>query len=379
MTKKILFFFPENPFSNRAGNVTRAKANLNILKNLGYQIDLVGIEDMYKVMGDTTDLDHNLVDTLFLLSRRPVKRIGSLEYWRYKFSLITTKNNKSNHLLTDYIKASFEKIVEAKKYDYIIINYEFWAGLIDYKSSSNTTTIIDTHDWVTLNEFYKNPLLKIGDRFEEEINNLNKFDKVITISNDENFVFKGFLGDKVVNIPPSFPSHFSSNSEKKFDLIFVGSDNIFNIKSMKWFFDNVYPILPDNISIVIIGRICKHIEKRKGVTLVEFSETLDDYYSQSKIAICPMLEGTGIKIKVIEALSFGLPVVGTERAVDGFSSRIANGCLTDNNPEIFKDKIISLLQDESFYKSIKSQAEEYFKNNFSEEKALKKWKNVLTR
>ncbi|OCK52374.1 hypothetical protein BA768_12335 [Chryseobacterium sp. CBo1] len=379
MTKKILFFFPENPFSNRAGNVTRAKANLNILKNLGYQIDLVGIEDMYKVMGDTTDIDHNLVDTLFLLSRRPVKRIGSLEYWRYKFSLITTKNNKSNHLLTNYIKASFEKIVEAKKYDYIIINYEFWAGLIDYKPSNNQTTIIDTHDWITLNEFYKNPLLKIGDRFEEEINNLNKFDKVITISNDENFVFKGFLGDKVVNIPPSFPSHFFSNSEKKFDLIFVGSDNIFNIKSMKWFFDNVYPILPDNINIVIIGRICKHLEKRKGVTLVEFSETLDEYYSQSKIAICPMLEGTGIKIKVIEALSFGLPVVGTERAVDGFSSRIANGCLTDNNPEIFKDKIISLLQDESFYKSIKSQAEEYFKNNFSEEKALKKWKNVLTR
>lgn len=378
MTKKILFFFPENPFSNRAGNVTRAKANLNILKKLGYQIDLVGIEDMYKVMGDRIDFDNNIVDTLFLLSRRPIKRIGSLDYWIYKFSLSTTKNNKSNHLLTDYIKASFKKIVEAKKYDYIIINYEFWAGLIDYKLSTNPITIIDTHDWITLNEFYKNPLLKIGDRFEEEINNLNKFDKVITISNDENFVFKGFLGDKVVNIPPSFPSHFSYNFEKRFDLIFVGSDNIFNIKSMKWFFDNVYPILPDNINIVIIGRICKHLQKRKGVTLVEFSETLDEYYSQSKIAICPMLEGTGIKIKVIEALSFGLPVVGTERAIDGFSSSIANGCLTDNNPEIFKDKIISLLQDESFYKSIKSQAEEYFKNNFSEEKALQKWKNVLT-
>lgn len=377
MTKKILFFFPENPFSNRAGNVIRAKTSLFILKKLGFQIDLVGIEDIYKGMGDNMDFDKNLVDNLFMLSRRPVKKIGSSEYWKYKFFQSKPKNIKSNHLLTDYIKENFKKILEAKKYDYVIINYEFWAGLIDNELPHNPIKIVDTHDWITLNEFYKNPSLKIGERFEEEINNLNKFDKVITISNDENFVFKGFLGDKVINIPPSFPSHPSSDNEKKYDLIFVGSDNIFNIKSINWFFEKVYPLLPENINIVIIGRICRHLKEMKGVTLVEFSESLEEYYNQSKIAICPMLEGTGIKIKVIEALSFGLPVVGTEKAIDGFLQKTGNGCLVTNDEKIFADIITKLSNDEALYKKQKQEAVDFFENNFSEEKAIQNWKKIL--
>lgn len=378
MPKKILFFFPENPFSNRAGNTTRAKTNLTILKKLGYQIDLVGIEDIYSGMGDHTDFDENIVDQLFLLARRPLKKLFSPEYWRYKFSG-SNKKSQSNHLLTGYIKENFKKIADAKKYDYIIINYEFWTGLIDQELSDNPVKIVDTHDWITLNEFYKNPSLKIGDRFEEELQNLSKFDRVITISNDENFVFKGFLGNKVMNIPPSFKSSVSINSEKRYDLIFVGSDNIFNIKSINWFFEKVYPLLPGNISILIVGRVCRHLEKIRNVEYIEFAETLDEYYSRSKISICPMLEGTGIKIKVIEALSFGLPVVGTERAIDGFLSKLANGCLVNNSPEIFKDNILLLLQNESYYQNIKKEAEDYFKENFSSEKATEKWIKVLAK
>ncbi|CAD7808730.1 hypothetical protein CHRY9390_01879 [Chryseobacterium aquaeductus] len=374
MTKKILFFFPENPFSNRAGNVTRAKSVLTILKKLGHQIDLVGIEDIYSGMGDDKNFDENLVDNLFLLARRPVKNITSSEYWKYKFS---KSGNTSNHLLTSYIKESFKKIFKTKKYDYVIINYEFWAGLIDQALPNNPIKIVDTHDWITLNEFFKNPSLKIGERFEEEINNLSKFDQVVTISNDENFVFKGFLGDKVVNIPPSFKCNFSSDSEKKYDLIFVGSDNIFNVKSIKWFFDKVHNLLPESIRILIIGRVCRHLEKVKNVQYIEFAESLDEYYHDAKISLCPMLEGTGIKIKVIEALSYSLPVVGTERAIDGFASKSANGCLVNNNPEIFKNNILSLLENESYYQNVKKEAEDYFKQNFSEENAIEKWKKVL--
>ncbi|MEN5305936.1 glycosyltransferase family 4 protein [Chryseobacterium cucumeris] len=378
MTKKILFFFPENPFSNRAGNTTRAKTTLTVLKKMGYHIDLVGAAEIYKSQNDTTDIDQNIVDHLFLIKHRPLKVKTSSAYWKHKISKFYKKPNEYNHLLTDFAKQEFSDIFNKEKYDAIIINYEFWAGLVDHESMKNTLKIIDTHDWITLNEFYKNKSLDIGKRFNEEINNLSKFHKVITISEDENLVFKRFLGEKVINIPPSFPSHFEkSDGDKKYDLIFVGSENIFNIQSIQWFFDHVYPLLPPNINIVIIGRICKHIQERKGVTLIEFAESLEEYYHRSKIAICPMLEGTGIKIKVIEALSYGLPIVGTERAIDGFPSKTSNGCLVSDHPEIFKDQIMSLLQDQSYYQDMKIQAEEYFKNNFSEEKAIEKWKKIL--
>ncbi|SIP99223.1 Glycosyltransferase involved in cell wall bisynthesis [Chryseobacterium sp. RU37D] len=378
MIKKILFFFPENPFSNRAGNTTRAKTTLTVLKKLGYSIDLAGVDEIYKYLNDTTNIDKNIVDNLFLLKQKPPKIKTTADYWKYKISKFYKKPNPNNNSLTDFIKKEFRGIFTSEHYDIIIINYEFWTGLIDNYSMKDTLKIIDTHDWITLNEFYKNKSLDIGKRFNEEISNLAKFDNVITISEDEHSVFKKFLGEKVINIPPSFPSHFEKNNpDKKYDLIFVGSENIFNIKSIQWFFANVYPLLPENINIIIIGRVCRHIEKRENVEMVEFSESLEEYYHQSKIAICPMLEGTGIKIKVIEALSYGLPVVGTERAVDGFSSKTSNGCLVTDDPEIFKNKVISLLQDEVYYQDMKHQAEDYFKNNFSEEKAIEKWKNLL--
>lgn len=377
MSKKILFFFPENPFSNRAGNVTRAKTTLTILKKLGHHIDLVGVNDIYNEQKDSTVVDPAIVNNLFLIRQKPSKNKTSRDYWEHKLSKMYQKPNEYNVALTAFAKKEFVNLFLAENYDAVVINYEFWTGLIEHDAMKNTLKIIDTHDWITLNEFYKNKKLDIGKRFSEEIRNLSKFDKVITISEEEHIVFNRFLEDKVINIPPSFFSHFNNHSQKKYDLIFVGSENYFNIQSMQWFFRNVHPLLPEDINMMVIGRICKHLEKKKNVTLIEFAENLEQYYHQSRIAICPMLEGTGIKIKVIEALSYGLPVVGTERAVDGFSLKTKNGCLIGNSPEGFRNHLLSLLQNKEYYAKIKHEAEAYFVDHFSEEKAVEKWKNIL--
>lgn len=378
MSKKILFFFPENPFSNRAGNVVRAKTTLTILKKLGHHIDLVGVKHIYRDMQDTNDFDENIVDNLFFITPRPPKKKTTIEYWKYKILKAYTKPSLSNQSLTDFAKKEFKDIFNKKKYDAIIINYEFWADLLDPDSMKNCLKIVDTHDWITLNEFYKNRSLNVGRRFNEEINNLSKFDKIVTISNEEFFVFKSFLGDQVVNIPPSFPENFiDENKEKQYDLIFTGSDNPFNIEGIQWFLENVLPLLPETIKICVVGRVCKHIPDHKNIAKVIFAEALSSYYSESRIAICPMLKGTGIKIKVVEALSFGLPVIGTERAVDGFSSKSDNGCLVNNDPEIFKDYIIALLQDGTYYETIRNRGKEYFKNNFSESRTLKFWSDII--
>lgn len=379
MTKKILFFFPENPFSNRAGNVIRAKTTLHILKKLGHDIDLVGVRYIYNDLQDTTDVDENIVDNLFFIKPRPLKKITSFNYWKYKILKLYKKTDQSNPALTDFTKKEFKDIVSNKKYDAIIINYEFWAGLIDDDSMKNILKIVDTHDWITLNEFYKNKSLNIGTRFNEEINNLSKFDKVIAISNDEYFIFKSFFGDKVINIPPSFPENFSTENEKKqYDIIFTGSDNPFNIEGISWFLEKVLPLLPTTIKVCIIGRVCKHIPDHKNIKKIAFADELNIYYQQSKISICPMLKGTGIKIKVVEALSFGLPVVGTEKSIDGFSQKTGNGCYATSNEKEFADMIIKLLSSEADYTKLKIEAIDFFKNNFSEKRSIELWKNTLT-
>lgn len=374
---KVLFFFPENPFSNRAGNITRAKNNISILKKLGYVIDLVGYKNIYANMEDSLDYDKSLVDNLYFIERKPKASPISATFWKYQWLKLIGKKGKYNTLSNSYAKKEFENILKKKEYDYIVINYETWSELINSNLTKNAVKIIDTHDWMTLNEFYRNPNMNIGEKFSDEIKNLNRFDKIITISQDETFVFRSFLGDKVINIPPSFQSTPQQNILKKWDLIFVGSENIFNMKGLEYFFEKVHPLLNKNIKILIIGRVTKYVPILENVEKITFAEDLSSYYSQSKIAICPMLKGTGIKIKVVEALSYGMPVVGTTRSVDGFSSKTNNGCLIADDPEGFKNHITSLLEDNNYYKKIQDQAIEYFETNFSEASVISKWKQIL--
>ncbi|WBV61972.1 glycosyltransferase [Chryseobacterium camelliae] len=376
--KNLLFFFPESPFSKRAGNVLRTYTNLKQLKSVGLSIDLVGVEDYYKSFGDTVEsIDFAIINDVFVLKTKPPKKKLTFEYWKYK---IQKKFNKqhSNQYLTQYLKDNFTAILDKKKYDYIFINYEFWTDLIRDQDLKGAKTIVDTHDWITLNEFYNNKNLDLGTRFGEEIKNLSFYDKVVTISQDEYFIFKSFLGDKVINIPPSFPENFEdTNTEKKYDLIFVGSDNPFNVLSINWFVERVLPLLSKEIKICIIGRICKHVPDHESIEKVFFTDNLETYYQASKIAICPMLKGTGIKIKVVEAMSYGLPIVGTEKAVDGFSDKKNNGCRVSDNEIIFADIIKNLLNNPSDYERQKQEAIHFFKNNFSEKKSVELWEKTL--
>lgn len=376
--KNLLFFFPESPFSKRAGNVLRTYTNLKQLKSLGLNIDLVGVEDYYKSFGDSLDdIDPKIIDEVFILKTNPPKKKLTVEYWKYKIQKKFNEQNP-NQYLTQYLKDNLNTILDKKKYDYIIINYEFWTDLIRNQDLKGAKTIIDTHDWITLNEFYNNKNLDLGKRFGEEINNLSFYDKVVTISQDEYFIFKSFLGDKVINIPPSFPENFEdTNTKKKYDLIFVGSDNPFNVLSINWFVEKVLPILSKEIKVCIIGRICKHVPDHESIEKVFFAENLGTYYHSSKIAICPMLKGTGIKIKVVEAMSYGLPIVGTEKAVDGFSDKKNNGCMVSDDEKEFAEIINHILKNDSEYLKLKNEATEFFQQNFSEEKSLELWKKML--
>ncbi|MFZ4931895.1 glycosyltransferase [Chryseobacterium sp. Mn2064] len=379
--KRILFFFPENPFSKKAGNVARAYTNLKHLKSLGLNIDLVGVDEFYRGFGDTGEfVDKNIIDDHLVLKRRPIRNKKSYTYWKYKIIKLFTKQKTSNngYFYTRYFMDTFTEFYNRKKYDYILINYEFWTDLIVKLDLTNVTTIVDTHDWITLNEYYKNKTLNIGEKFNEELQNLSFYDKVITISNEENFIFKSFLGDKVVNIPPSFPANYETGTtEKIYDLIFVGSDNPFNVESFNWFIDKVMPFLPKEVKICVIGRICNWIPDRENIEKVVFADSLKEYYHKSKIAICPMLGGTGIKIKVVEALSFGIPVVGSEKAIDGFFQKTGNGCLVSDDPKTFADIAMQLINDPVLYEKQKQEAIQFFKDNFTEEKSVELWESIL--
>ena len=149
------------------------------------------------------------------------------------------------------------------------------------------------------------------------------------------------------------------------------------MKSVKWFFEEVYPKLNHNLSICVVGKINDHIPELPNVTKMHFVEDLNRVYSESRVAICPMLSGSGLKIKVVEALSFGLPVVCNPRGIDGLINKTNNGCLVTVDASIFSKYIEQLLTDNNFYEQQQALAKNFFANYLSTEVVYSELDNVF--
>ena len=90
-----------------------------------------------------------------------------------------------------------------------------------------------------------------------------------------------------------------------------------------------------------------------------------------------MFGGTGLKVKTVTAMSYGIPVCGTMSACDGFLDKTENGCLLSDDAVEFANNINKLLNDKEFYEQVSKKEQEYFKKYFSVEKAKKVLKEVF--
>ena len=365
---KILYFYPENPAASIQGNNVRAFALLQYFKSKNHKIDYIGIASKSFSEVDLESIKKaDLIENGFLL--REDKSISKTLSYLFTYAI----PNKLKGRIRDFDrtrfghKEQFSKILKDNQYDYIIISYAYWAELIrENKHLKEAKLIIDTHDFLT-SQFQNQKRFNLGKYFNKEVELLNLFQKIWVISSDENYVFSQFVSSDVITIPHALEVKFQLNSTKKYDLVYVASSNEHNVKSAKWFFEEVYPKLNHNLSICVVGKINDHIPELPNVTKMHFVEDLNRVYSESRVAICPMLSGSGLKIKVVEALSFGLPVVCNPRGIDGLINKTNNGCLVTEDATTFSKYIEQLLTDKSFYQQQQTLSENFFVNYLSVE------------
>ncbi|WP_264537013.1 glycosyltransferase [Flavobacterium sp. N1736] len=371
---KILYFYPENPLSFSQGNNSRALSLLHYFKNRSIYIDLVGEKSSEFGEDAIDDLkNEGLIKNGYLLKKEKKSSNIIKYYLNYSFPRKINSKFKDFDRTKFGYKEQFAKIVKNTEYDIILISYVYWSSLLDnVTKGSNTKWIVDTHDFLT-SQFQTNKKFALDRYFKREINLMKKFDNVWVISNEENYLFSQFINNPVSLITHGLPNNIetSSKTEKTIDVVYVASENFHNIKAANWFFKEVYPLLSPDIKITVVGKIGNHIPKFENVENLILVKDLNEVYKKSKVTICPMLSGTGVKIKVIESLSHGIPVVCNERGVDGLVNKTNNGCLTTNDSFLFSDYISKLLNDAEFYNQNHLEAKRFFEDNFDSKKTYK--------
>jgi len=384
--KKVLFFMPDNPLKKNAGNRTRALSMLSYFKSRNFEIDFVS--EYFTGKWNETDIkafeQAGLANNTYVIKKKPSKKNILYYLIFYKLPNFFYQNKawffplQFPELVTLRFKRAFKKILKNKDYDYIFINYASWATLVENNQlTKKSIKVIDTHDFITAQLQKK---VNIGQSFKEEIRRISLFDIALAISVEEQYIFSQFCKSKVVLAPMMLdkPQNLHDIEEKPFDLIYVASDNVHNQKAAKWFFNEVYRLLPANIQICVIGQINEHLSiKAPNIIAVNFAEDLSIYYQKAKVALCPMLTGTGTKIKVVEALSYGLPIVCNTRGIDGLINKTDNCCLVSDDPVEFANNIIKLLTDESEYKKQAENAFAAFSINYEKERCYKNLDTVF--
>lgn len=361
---KVLYFFPGNPLVRSQGNHVRAYTLLQYFKAKNITLDLVAEADKHFTEQDVETLkSEKLVNQVHFL---PKHKKGGLSYFlKVSIPKLFSKIPKPFDRRQLNQQQAFNKVLQANTYDKIIVSYSCWIPLVlDNPYLKGATTIVDTHDFLT-SQFKSRKDFKLGEFFEGEMKLLNSVDQVWAISVEEKYLFEQFIKTPVHLVPHLTTSEIQSTT-KTIDVLYVASENEHNIAAAQWFFNKVYPLLETKISITVVGKINKHIKDYPNVNKINYVEDLSATYNASKVVICPMLSGTGLKIKVVEALSFNLPVVCNTRGVDGLINKVDNGCLVTDNATKFASYITQLINDSSFYEANKQKANLFYEEFLSE-------------
>ena len=373
---------PDCPTEGKAGNITRCLQMLEFLNNSTEknEVDFLSIKDWGTwTAASTKDFHKSFPNVNLILTNRKIniKKNPIKSFFFYKIPNFIPKllRGITIDISNPFLNKKVTKILNEKKYDKIIISYASWSSLVDelnYKSY----LILDSHDFITAQS--RNKINRIGKLFQSEVKAMRKFDEVWTFSVEEKYIFEQFTDSKIVHIPISFLQKplASLKQNYQYDVVYVASNNPHNVSSINWFLEKVLPFLKNNIKIHIIGNVGKEIKKEyQNVIVHGMVDDLQEFYENGRITICPMLSGTGVKIKVLESLSNNLPVVTNTRGVDGLSQKNNNGCLVTDDAEEFAKYIETLVANHEYYDSLRHKAHEFIKNNHNLDKEITFFKN----
>jgi polysaccharide biosynthesis protein PslH len=186
---------------------------------------------------------------------------------------------------------------------------------------------------------------------KEEIQCIKRVSAVVGISCQDIQYFKS-LQPNVHLYLPSVKTPINLDIEIQPDAIFhLGSmEWDANVQSLQWFLSKVWPRVKaahPELKFHVAGKGIQHHQQMFYQTdVVNHGEVQDAqvFMKNHGISIVPLLAGSGIRMKIIEALSLGIPCVATEIAVQGLPLKKQDGIVAmAQDAQDFADQLIQLL------------------------------------
>ena len=190
-----------------------------------------------------------------------------------------------------------------------------------------------------------------------ELRMLPKIDRVQVCSQENGAYLASFLPRLRDRIDPGYRAgidtslyQFRSDGREPFTMLFLGSfRHLPNEEALRWFLHRVLPRVragEPRARLVVIGSDPppRHsLPEAESIDLIGFVEDIREPLARYATFVCPILSGSGVRVKLLEAFAAGIPVVSTRLGAEGLADKDGDICALADEPESFADHVLDLL------------------------------------
>lgn len=261
--------------------------------------------------------------------------------------------------------------------------FEKYLGAI----KSKTKLVLDTH-----NIFYRQFLSEMESKggFEKylgklfsvilkntELHAIKKFDYLLICSEVEKKFFSQYVKESNISVIPNganIPRFTNPKKEETNTIIFMGHLGYQpNVEGLKYYINNIHQKVREQIpdaKLVILGKDAPEWLKRvaksdPSITLKGFVRDVKPYIEDAKVCICPVLSGSGTRLKILEYMAMGKPVVSTSIGAEGILMKNNQHILLADTEEQFSKNIVKLFTDDKLAQELGSDARKFIKKNYT--------------
>jgi GT2 family glycosyltransferase/glycosyltransferase involved in cell wall biosynthesis len=165
---------------------------------------------------------------------------------------------------------------------------------------------------------------------------------------------------------------FNSGEREPYTMLFLGGfRHVPNQIALDWFLKNVMPLVlarRPEARLIVVGSDPPPRHGLPGladaVELRGFVEDVREPLSRYSVFLCPILSGSGVRVKLLEAFAAGMPVVSTRLGAEGLSSKGGEVCCLADDPATFAESILKLFENPGEARDLARRAREEVVGNW---------------
>ena len=302
-----------------------------------------------------------------------IKTLQTLKYLFKKGSYNVTRFH------SDEVTEKIEVLIKKNTYDFVILDSlyattylssirKYFTGKIYLRSHNCEAQIwfdLAKNEQNIPKSIYFKKLAKDLHIYESTI--LNKLDGVFAISQEDQEAFiKSNTKAKVCVIPV----HLESNDQDEFK---IEKGKIFHVGNMDWvpnreaverlvklFHESIHS--DDQLKLSLVGKnIEKHYKSSKGIEIQGFVDDLKGFVQKSGILVSPITSSSGVRVKILEMMAYGIPVITTPSGAKGIFSEGKNAVEIQETNTALIDAILRITKDDEKLAEMQTLSKEYIK------------------